>query len=231
VTGTRLQARIDTIAEIKRLAREQIRNRGAANLSLREVARTMGLASSALYRYFASRDDLLTAMIVDGYDDLGITLESADASARRDDLAGRWMSVAGAMRSWALAQTADYALIFGTPVPGYHAPDDTVAPAKRHTDVLLALLVDAERAGRRPRIVAPAARDAAREYSRVRANLGLEVSDALLLAGLGAWATMIGAINLEVFGHVDTVFERPEVHYRAMMAMLADQMFGDAPGS
>lgn len=230
MTGARLQSRLETIAEIKRLAREQITERGSADVSLREISRTMGVASSALYRYFASRDQLLTALIVDSYDDLGRTLEDADAQVARHDHAGRWSAVAHAMRAWALTHATDYSLIFGTPVPGYDAPVDTVAPARRHTDVLLALIKDAQEAGHQPRVAPPATRDTMREYSRVRANLGLEVSDALLLAGLGAWAAMLGAISLELFGHVDTVFDRPDVHYRALIAMLADQMFGARHG-
>ena len=71
MTGIRAKARLETTTEIKRLAREQIASKGAANLSLREIAREMGVASSALYRYFASRDQLLTVLIIESYDDIG----------------------------------------------------------------------------------------------------------------------------------------------------------------
>ncbi|NBO26853.1 MAG: TetR/AcrR family transcriptional regulator, partial [Actinobacteria bacterium] len=102
MTGIRAQARLETTTEIKRLAREQIASKGAANLSLREIARGMGVASSALYRYLASRDQLLTVLIIESYDDIGDTVERADANCSRDDLTGRWRAVSQSLRNWAL---------------------------------------------------------------------------------------------------------------------------------
>ena len=186
----REKARTETILEIKRLARLQIASRGATDLSLREIARDMDMVSSALYRYFASRDELLTALIVDSYDDLGATVETADATRRRDDYAGRWMSMALSVRAWALSHPSDYGLIFGTPVPGYDAPDDTNAPARRHVEPLLRLLDDAHHAGHRALVAAPSSRAFAKEYRHVRTRLGRNVPDEMLFAGLSAWATM-----------------------------------------
>ena len=120
------------------------------------------MVSSAIYRYFPSRDDLLTALIIDAYDALGDAVEAADAAVDRADLRGRWLAVCRAARAWALAHPAEYALIYGSPVPGYAAPDDTVgagpAPARsrcRHP---------ARRAGRRP--ARPARRRPARAAAR-----------------------------------------------------------------
>ena len=91
------------IDEIKAVARRYLETDGA-NLSLRAVSRDMGMVSSALYRYFASRDELLTALILDAYNDLGATVEAADAAvADRADLRGRWRAAARAVRAWALA--------------------------------------------------------------------------------------------------------------------------------
>ena len=226
MTGRRAAARAETTATIIRLARQQIEERGAANISLREIARDLGMASSAVYRYFESRDQLLTVLIVETYDQLGAAVESADAGCRRDDLPGRWNAIAMAIRAWALDHRSDYGLVFGTPVPGYSAPEDTVVPALRYTNVLVRLLADAHAAGHRTTLHAPATKGLTREYRHVRRSIGLEVPDSMLLAGLAAWSSISGAISLEIFGHVDTVFASPGVHYSALVDMLGRQLMG-----
>src|SRR5579885_2276359 len=127
----RARVRAEMIDEIKTIARRRLAEEGT-NVSLRAIARDLGMVSSALYRYFPSRDDLLTALIVDAYNSLGEAAEKADAGvADRKDIAGRWLAVARAVREWALHRPHEYALIYGTPVPGYAAPPDTVPPATR----------------------------------------------------------------------------------------------------
>ena len=124
----RARVRAEMVDEIKSVARRHLAVDGA-NLSLRAVARDMGMVSSALYRYFASRDELLTALIIDAYNSMGEAAEHADAGVTdRSDLVGRWLAVARALRAWALARPHEYALIYGSPVPGYAAPADTVGP-------------------------------------------------------------------------------------------------------
>ncbi len=132
IRGARERARVEVTAAIKDEARKQLAEEGAAKLSLRAVARELGMASSALYRYFPSRDDLLTALIVDAYDAIGAVAERAGAD-RADTVppVERWTAVACAVREWGLAHPHEYALIFGSPVPGYTAPMDTVGPASR----------------------------------------------------------------------------------------------------
>lgn len=226
MTGIRAKARVETTTEIKRLAREQIASKGAANLSLREIAREMDVASSALYRYFASRDHLLTELIIESYDDIGYLVERADAKYSRNDLAGRWRAVSHSLRKWAIANPSEYGLIFGTPVPGYEAPTDTIAPALRYTNVLLHLLADVQAAGCKPLVTVPMTKGVSREYKRARANLGINLTDEMILAGLAAWAALFGAISFELFGHVDTVFTDPEAHFLALSEMLGSQILG-----
>ncbi|MFY9891603.1 MAG: TetR family transcriptional regulator, partial [Streptosporangiaceae bacterium] len=109
----RARVRAEMTDEIKAVARRHLAAEGA-NLSLRAVARDMGMVSSALYRYFASRDDLLTALILDAYNALGAAVEEADgAVSDRADLRGRWRSATRAVRGWALASPAEYALLYG----------------------------------------------------------------------------------------------------------------------
>src|SRR4051794_29689355 len=131
-TGVRARVRAQMTEEIKQVARRHLATDGA-NLSLRAVARDLGMASSAVYRYFASRDELLTALIIDAYDALGAAAEAAPAEG---PFVQRWLAVCHAVREWALANPHEWALIYGSPVPGYQAPTDTVGSAIR---VILAL--------------------------------------------------------------------------------------------
>ena len=86
------------------------------------------MVSSAIYRYFPSRDDLLTALIVDGYNAIGEVAEQADAACPAGEYTGRWLAVCRAVRDWALAHPHEYALVYGSPVPGYQAPQQTIGP-------------------------------------------------------------------------------------------------------
>lgn len=226
MTGIRAASRREISAEIKRLARVQIASKGSPNLSLREIAREMQMASSAMYRYFDSRDQLLTELIVENYDNIADAVEKADAKCARDDIRSRWIAMAESLRTWALRHPSDYGLIFGTPVPGYAAPPDTVDPGKRYTNVLLRLLADAHAAGFVATIDVPTTKGIAKEYKYVQSNLGISLPDEMLLAGLAAWAAMFGAISFELFGHVDEVFANPGVHYSALAHMLGEQVLG-----
>ncbi|MEU3248976.1 TetR/AcrR family transcriptional regulator, partial [Streptomyces sp. NPDC006875] len=149
--GVRARARIEVTAAIKDEARRQLAAEGAAKLSLRAVARELGMASSALYRYFPSRDDLLTALIIDAYDSLGESAEAAHAgiAGTAGTAAGgprdRWITVCVAARRWALDHPHEYALIYGSPVPGYTAPQTTVPAASRVGLLLVGILRDAYR--------------------------------------------------------------------------------------
>src|SRR3954454_1962832 len=119
--GARARARIEITAAIKDEARRQLAAGGAAALSLRAVARELGLVSSALYRYFPSRDDLLTALIIDAYDSLGAAAEAAAVANGTAGPRSGWRAVCHAIRDWARQNPHEYALIYGSPVPGYQA--------------------------------------------------------------------------------------------------------------
>jgi AcrR family transcriptional regulator len=216
MSGARERARVATTDEILRLAREQMAAEGAAALSLRAIARDLGMVSSGIYRYFSSRDELLTALIVDSYDRLGDAVEKADAAIRRrGDFAARWKAAATSIREWAITHPSEWALLFGTPVPGYAAPEDTIVPASRYTVVLLRLLADmvhsgTSHAGAVPRSLRP-------DLSRLRRTFAAEVPDATLAVGLAAWGALIGTINLELFGHLHNVVDAPGALYEAVV--------------
>lgn len=226
MAGIRERARAETTAEIVRLARQQVEQDGAANLSLRAIARNLGMVSSAIYRYFASRDELLTRLIIDSYERLGAAVEAADTRMRGDDFRGRWRAEANSLRRWAIENPFEYALLFGTPVPGYAAPQETIGPASRYTTVLMGLLVDIEAASGVMEGVVPAALQ--RDFARLRASFPVPKSDVLLMNGMNSWAGMMGAISLELFGHLHNVIDTPGALFEALVEQYADLLVPEA---
>jgi AcrR family transcriptional regulator len=199
-------ARERTRAEITRqildTARRHLGTEGASGLSLRAIARELGASSSGVYRYVASRDELLTRLIVGAYDALGIAAEAQEAAVARTDLVGRWSAVCDAVRGWAQANPNEYALIYGTPVPGYVAPPTTIAPAARVSTVVLGILTDA--AGHLTEAVAedtvpPGGREA---LAPLRSIAGPGVPDALLQRALMTLAALFGTVSFELFGQL-----------------------------
>ncbi len=124
-------------------ARARLTAEGPSQLSLRAVARDVGLVSSAVYRYFPSRDELLTALLVADYDELGGAVEAADAAAGPEPGAGAGSRAAGRCGRGRSRTPGDFALLFGSPVPGYVAPQETVEPASRTTLTLVRIVADA----------------------------------------------------------------------------------------
>lgn len=114
----RQRRRQATIDEIKEVARQQMAQDGAANLSLGAIARAMGMTPPALYRYFRNRAALVAALIVDAYDSMGEAMEKSAEALPQDDYAGRFLALMRAYRQWALEHPADYALMYGTPAAG-----------------------------------------------------------------------------------------------------------------
>ncbi len=201
--GARARARAEVRAAILATASAHVAERGAGDLSLRAVARDLDMVSSAMYRYFASRDELLTALIVEAYDSLGEAAEAAVEATAGQAPSDRWVNAARAIRGWAMAHRHDYALLYGTPVPGYAAPDDTVVPGTRVSRALVRIVRDAARDGRLAPPTAGAAVSATTSESFValRAELDLDdVTDATLLALLLAWTQLFGLLTFELFG-------------------------------
>jgi AcrR family transcriptional regulator len=218
----RARVRAEMTAEIKNVARRHLETEGA-NLSLRAVARDMGMVSSALYRYFGSRDELLTALILDAYNTLADAVEAADAAvADRSMLRERWMAAARAVRGWALANPAEYALLYGSPVPGYAAPQDTIAAAVRTYLVLARILADgygsSALATDGPAI--PAAVLADLEQTAEGISPGLPAD--LLLTGMTAWIQLFGAVSLELFGQFNNVISARDEFFDLQMEHMAD---------
>ncbi|HUC22081.1 MAG TPA: WHG domain-containing protein [Streptosporangiaceae bacterium] len=224
----RARIRAEMIDEIKTVARRHLAAEGA-NLSLRAVARDMGMVSSALYRYFASRDDLLTALILDGYNALGDAVESADAAVtERDRLRARWLSATRAVRGWALANPAEYALLYGSPVPGYAAPQDTIVAAARAPAVLARILTDGYASGAVTGPAFPAAAalpEAVRaDLARTRDGIAPGLPEELMQAALTCWLQLFGVVSFELFGQLNNVIDARAEFFDQQMELMADLM-------
>jgi AcrR family transcriptional regulator len=199
MAGQRARARRAVLDDITAEGRRQLARDGASGLSLRSVARELDMVSSGIYRYVESRDALLTLLIIAGYDRLGAALEQAGAVAGspRD----RWRATCRALRAWAAANPHEYALLYGSPVPGYAAPRDTIDPATRVYAALAEPLREAVPPTDRPPVAGALAADGA----RIAEGLGLPLPPEQGVRLLGAWATLFGLVSLELFGHTHNV--------------------------
>ncbi len=223
--GKRQEARERVEREIVEIGRRHLVTTGAAGLSLRAIARELGVVSSAVYRYVASRDDLLTLLLVDAYTELADAVEAARAG-----VAGDWRAELGAMaraaRSWAVRQPAGWSLLYGSPVPGYHAPRErTVLPGTRVVAALFAVVADGVAAGDIPMGKGLAPQPLSADLDGLRAEFDVDADDATLAKCLTLWAALIGAISLEVFGQYgpDTFTDTAQA-FDAQIALLTEML-------
>lgn len=189
MTGARERHRKEVLARILAAAREEVATKGGGGLSMRAVARQVDLVSSALYRYFATREALLTAMIIESYEHLA----AAIAAAQGDSPAATWRAQATALRSWARAHPHEFQLVYGTPIPGYVAPPETIPAAAA---VVAPFLVVAARR-RVPPFDSPAL---ITQMAAVR-ELAPAADPAGAAAVLAELSALIGVVSLELAGH------------------------------
>jgi len=213
--------------DITRIGRRHLATKGAAALSVRAVARDLGVVSSAIYRYVRSRDDLLTLLVVDGYDELGDTVDAAVSEVATDDYRGRFLTIGRAVRQWALGEPATYALLFGSPVPGYQAPAArTTGPGTRVIGALVQVWEDAHAAGvvRAPEPAGPRVpRALAADVKRIRKEFPTSATDDLALRGVLSWAALFGCVSFEVFGQYGPdIFAAADELFEHQLQVLAD---------
>ncbi len=206
-----------TIAKIKALARRQMEEHGTAGLSLRAIAREMGITAPAIYNYFPRLEDLITALIVDAFTALAEAIEAAEAAAPVGASGPKVIASCLAYREWAVAHRVDFQLIYGNPIPGYVAPAEITVPlARRPFDGLYRLFLQAYRSGE---LVIP------REYVPVPASVAAHLAtamppsdgsfpDALLCLLMSGWARIHGMVMLELFEHLPPVVGDTAAFYR-----------------
>jgi AcrR family transcriptional regulator len=239
----RQRARAELTREITEEARRQLAATGANGLSLRAVARELGMASSALYRYYPSRDDLLTTLIIDAYNAIGEAAETAIAGTIGGAGRARWLAACHAIRAWALDRPHEYALIYGSPVPGYRAPEATIGPAARvplaFVGVLAAAITDGaitdgEVTDGEVTVGADHGADGlagslADQAAALSAALSLDpsapnvavVPPGLLVRGVAAWTQLFGMISFELFGQFVGSFEPADAFFAHTIAQTA----------
>jgi AcrR family transcriptional regulator len=223
----RERVREEMTAEILAVAAAPVARDGAAAISLRSIARDLGMAPSAIYRYFDGRDALLSALILSAYGALaGEAERAADEAERGADQAGRWLAVPRAMRLWALEHPHQWGLIFGTPVPGYHAPEDTIEPYGRMAVALVRPLLAAHEEGRFPRDEQrrPITDELRAAVAPVTEGLLPGMTGETVVLLLQAFTAIIGAISLEVFGHWRNTVLEPGLLFDATVAQAGESI-------
>ncbi|MGP4015478.1 TetR/AcrR family transcriptional regulator [Saccharopolyspora sp. 5N708] len=211
--------REQTRSEAKQVALEQLAESGSAGVSLNAIAKRMGITGPALYRYFANRDALLTELVVDAYRDLGDELEDAARTHRHQAPATRFRELAARFRSWGLRQPHRYLLLFGTPVPGFRAPELTFGLADRAIRPILEALAE----------LAPDELPAQRcaleqQLAQWRELRGAPLlPPAVLQRGLQAWSRLHGMVSLEVQGQFVGMGIDPAPLFDAEVESVIDQ--------
>jgi AcrR family transcriptional regulator len=228
--SARARVRAELTREIVDTARAELAEVGAPGLSLRAVARRLEMVPSALYRYFPSRDALLTALITDAYWAVGTAAEAADAEAvaRGAPRRARWLATTRVIREWGIAHPHEWALVYGSPVPGYEAPQATVEAALAVTRVLCEIMAAAPGLSRRLAPESEAGSGLPPADAEVAASV--EPLAEALLPGLPAtqvalavmaWTQVFGAVTLELGGHYVGGVTDPAVLYHHVMEVLA----------
>ncbi|MFD8331445.1 TetR-like C-terminal domain-containing protein [Streptomyces solisilvae] len=190
-------------AVIKTTARQLLVKLGAGGLSLDAVARDSGLAVSEVEAVYPHRDDLLTALLIDAYDDSAAAMEQADAAAREAGASAgaRLLAATRALRRWSFANPGEFTLVYGSPVPDYHAPQDTVPPASRTPAVLAGIVRSALEAGEltAPRREVPGPPLLLPEAVQLFGGTPEAPYADLIERGIVLWSNLIGLLVFQVF--------------------------------
>ncbi|MDN5686300.1 MAG: TetR/AcrR family transcriptional regulator [Brachybacterium sp.] len=223
---SRALARERTLDRIVELGNAQLAECGAAELSVREIARGLGMVSSAIYRYVSCREELLTLLIVDAYGDLADTVDEELEQAGRDPRT-RFLALARAMAAWAIAHPERWTLLYGTPVSDYDAPAEaTNADGTRVMATVLAIAADAaEPAGGRPVVqVTPEVQSLLETHL---AEFAVQADAVVALRAVTAWSSLVGVISAHVFGQLgaDAVAVGEQI-LDSQVEMLADLVIG-----
>ena len=200
----REEMRQEMAEQIKSIARKQMADLGTTGLSLRGIAREMEITAPALYHYFPRLDDLITALLVDGFNSLAESMQRA-ADAAHGNFSAKFEAAVAAYRAWALSQPAEFHLLYGNPIPGYAAPFEVTAPLARRPFFILANLLEQGIRSGEMRIPA--------EYAQIPASNAAHIASWQTAAGINAppawiyllvagWARIHGMVVLELFGHL-----------------------------
>lgn len=226
----REERRDETLSEIKTLAWRQIAAEGAANLSLRAISREMRMSSAALFRYFDSREALLTALSEDAFRSINTAMASAGEALPEDQPALRIINASLAYRRWAIENPEKYALIYGSPIAGYnHDWTALLDEARQGLEIIIHLIQQARQTGA---LQLPQAPPALREpLSAVIAARHYPIAAEVLYAAITGWTRLHGLVSLEVFGHLSPLLPDAGMLYRQEIINLLGLVGLEAPDS
>jgi AcrR family transcriptional regulator len=221
------RGRTDMAAGIKSVARQQMAERGTAGLTLRGIARELGITAPAIYNYFPRLEDLITALIVDAFTDLAEAMEAAEAAEPANRPYDKILALCLAYRAWATAHPTDFQLIGGNPIPGYYAPEEITIPSARRP--FLGMFRWFIRAHENGELIIPP------EYQTVpptmaegvaawRRMSGIAVPDPLMGLLMSGWARIYGLTALEMYGHLQPLVGDPAAMYRYEMTAFLGQL-------
>jgi len=216
----RERQRAATIDEIKQTARRHMAKKGAASLSLRAIAREMGMTSPALYRYFSSRDDLVTALILEAFNSLADSQEANYEACRSLPFCERLMNLAEDYRAWALQHPELYSLIFGTPIPNYHAPAEITGPAAQRSMVpFIRLVTEVHEAGQLqyPKAYMGLSSEFKRRLKVAGDEKGYDRPPEMVLLTLTGWGRIHGLVSQELYNHLPPIIDNPGEYFRSDM--------------
>ena len=194
--------------EVKEAALRQLAEAGPGALSISAISKQLGVSGPALYRYFASRDDLLTELVIDAYHDLANALTAATSQAPDDHPRGRFEALARAYRRWALAEPHRYRLLFGPPLPGYEAHAQRLVEASWAAMNLLLEVLRGFAAG-----AAEPSGPLASELTAWAQQGNQRIDPGTALHAILIWSQLHGIVSLEIAGNF------------ASMSIDADQLF------
>jgi AcrR family transcriptional regulator len=225
----RERVRDATVLEIKGTARRLLVEDGPEALTLRAIAREMGMTPAALYRYFPSHDEIVAALCQDVLDEITRTLERARDAVAADDPVGRLMAACREFRRWSLAHPREFQLTYAgaadRPPVGHEEPGQYLSFGA----VFLGIFVEIWAA--RPFPVpddADLPPDLTRQLRAFAAASATPLPLGVLAAYLAGWVRLYGAVTIEVFGHLGFALTDAEPMFEAMLADMRRQLTAPA---
>ncbi|NML53644.1 TetR/AcrR family transcriptional regulator [Streptomyces sp. R302] len=229
----RMRLREATTAEIKATALEHMASSGTASISLRAIARDMGMTAGAIYSYFDTRDSLVSVLIADVYGGLADTLEAAIEAAPKDDAAAQVLAFGKAYRSWAVGNPEEFRLVYGDAVPDYQPPEGGVAAEAEHRScaVLTGIVAAAWPKAQHLYIGSDHTwSDFDPAFAELIRGTFPDLPPAAVALSLRVWGRMHGLVSLEVYGHLAPQVRDPEKLYRAELVDLSKSL-GHVPAA
>lgn len=224
----RARVRAATAEEIKQTARRILVEQGPDAVTLRAIARNMGMTAPAIYRYFASHEDLLTHVVADIFSEIADEIYAAIAAAGAagdGDMTAKLLAACRQFRRWGLDHRAEFGLLFGTPLPsldGMHHDVVINECAAKFSGTFFALFLELWRKQPFP-VPAPAELDAGlrAQLQRYRDGLGADLPIGAMVIFLRCWVRLYGAVSLEVFGHLHFALDDPAPMFEITLSELA----------